>query len=359
MNRFADSHVHMSSFDDFNAPAPFFRQMQNNGVTDVTVHALTYRAIIYNLMLLYWKNIYKDMTVSVFGMPNFYDEYYKDIPYDIQAKTLLDMGCDGIKLMFAGDTRKRIGYGIDDARLDKMFDYLEKKGTPITVHTPDADEFWDPSKATPYNIAHGRVYDHTYPSKQQLYDEALARLDKNPGLKITFAHFFFAHYDYNFAVRIMEKYPNVNFDLTPGSKIYVKFSENPPLWHDFVEKYADRILYGTDAGPWKGEENDKLYKTVTTALTHDYTDVHVPSHGGLTIKGINLSESALNKIMFENHNKIIGTPKKVDMEKVIECAKRVYKDITEKPLKSELMYGDKDGSDSKKWLEEFFKKVEN
>lgn len=356
MKRFADSHVHMSSFN-FEEPAEFLKQIKNNGVTDVTIHALSYRAVCYNIMVLYWKNYCKEMNVSAFGMPNFYDEYYKDIPYDVQAKALLDMGFDGIKLMFAASTRKRAGFGMDDERLDKMFDFLEENNVPITVHTPDPDDFWDISKATPYNIAHGRVYDHTYPTKQQLYDEALARLDKNPGLSITFAHFFFTHYDYDYANFIMEKYPSVRFDITPGKKISMKFSENPQLWHDFVEKYADRILFGTDAGPFKHEENDKLYKTVTTSLTHDYTEVDVPSHGGFTIKGINLSESALNKIMFENHNKIIGTPKKVDMDKVIQCAKRVYKDISENPLNSELMFGDNDGADSKKWLEEFFNRV--
>ena len=358
MKRFADSHIHMSSFD-FDLPPKFLEQIKSNGVTDVTIHALSYRAVVYNIMVLYWKQFCKDMTVSAFGMPNFFDGYYKDVPYDEQAKALLDMGFDGIKLMFCGSVTKRLGYGMNDPRLDKMFDYLEENNVPITVHTPDANEFWDPAKATPYNIAHDRAYDETYPTKDQLYEYALARLDKNPKLSITFAHFFFAHYDYDFAVKVMEKYPNVRFDLTPGSKIFVKFSENPPLWHDFVEKYADRILYGTDAGPWKGEENDFLYKTVTTSLTHDYTDVHVPSHGGLDIKGINLSENALNKIMFENHNKLIGTPKKVDMEKLTEYAKRMYKDLSEKTISSDIMFADNDGAESKQWLEEFLTRVES
>ena len=48
----------------------------------------------------------------------------------------------------------------------------------------------------------------------------------------------------------------------------------------------------------------------------------------------------------------------VDMDKVIQCAKRIYKDLSEKTLESPQMLGDIDGSDSKQWLEQFFKKVE-
>ena len=55
-------------------------------------------------------------------------------PFEIQAKALLDMGCDGIKLMFAAGTRKRLGYGIDDECLDKMFDYLEQNNIPFEMH---------------------------------------------------------------------------------------------------------------------------------------------------------------------------------------------------------------------------------
>lgn len=341
-NRLADTHVHLSS-TDYALQEKFFSTLHSLGVTDVTVNALTYRYVIYNIMCLYWKHKATGINVSVFGMPNFYDKYYKDIPYEVQAKALMDMGCDGIKLMFAADTRKKVGYGIDDKCLDMMFDYLEQNNIPITVHTPDPDDFWDPSKTTPENIALGRVYDHTYPTKQQLYNEAFRRLDKNPKLNITFAHFFFTHYDYESAVQAMEKYPNIRFDLTPGSKMYLFFSERPQLWHDFFEKYGDRILYGTDAGPQK-PENPLLYEFVTTAITHDYSEVFIRSHGGHTIKGLNLSEATQRKILYENYDRVVGTPAKVNVEMLKECAERVYKDIKDnEELKAE-----------KEWLELFF-----
>ena len=58
-------------------------------------------------------------------------------------------------------------------------------------------------------------------------------LDKFPKLKITFAHFFFLSDNPDEAVRIMEKYPNALFDLTPGGEMFVNFSKDPEYWHDF------------------------------------------------------------------------------------------------------------------------------
>ena len=112
-----------------------------------------------------------------------------------------------------------------------MFDYLEQNNIPVLVHTPDDDECWAPDRENTFA-------DGTHLTKQELYNEAFARLDKNPRLNITFAHFFFIAAEYDEAVRILETYKNVKFDITPGTAMYVSFGKNPELWHDFFEKYS-------------------------------------------------------------------------------------------------------------------------
>ena len=198
MKRFADVHLHMST-PEFDKCETFLNEIKAQNITDVCINALTYRYMAYNLWLLYFKKNYKDMNISVFGMPNMFDGYYKDIPFELQAKALIDMGCDGIKLMFAGGTRKRLGYGIDNECLDKMFDYLEQNNIPVLVHTPDDDECWNPDRENTFS-------DRTYLTKQELYNEAFNRLEKNPNLNIVFAHFFFIARDYDEAVRLMVTY---------------------------------------------------------------------------------------------------------------------------------------------------------
>jgi hypothetical protein len=47
---------------------------------------------------------------------------------------------------------------------------------------------------------------------------------------------------------ILDKYPNIYVDLTPGIEMYINFSENKEKAVAFFEKYQDRIMYGTDIG---------------------------------------------------------------------------------------------------------------
>ncbi len=350
MKRFADAHLHMST-PEFDKCETFLDEIKEQGVTDVAIHSLTYRYIAYNLWLLYFKKHYKDLNISVFGMPNMFDGYYKDIPFEVQAKALLDMGCDGIKLMFAADTRKRLGYGIDDERLDNMFDYLEQNNIPVLVHTPDGDACWDPQRENTYA-------DGTHLTKQELYNEAFNRLEKNPKLNIVFAHFFFIAAEYDEAVRIMETYKNVKFDITPGTNMYVQFAKDVPKWRAFFEKYSDRILYGTDSNSIKSPDNYQLYD-FTKALLGKEGTTHTHPYWKIEVKGLGLSDEAIRKITFDNYSKFVGTPKKVNEEMLFSCAKRILDDLKSEEKTSDSMFSDNDGSESKKWLEEFFKKMNN
>lgn len=348
MKRFADVHLHMST-PEFDKCETFLNEIKAQNITDVCVNALTYRYMAYNLWLLYFKNHYKDLNISVFGMPNMFDGYYKDIPFDLQAKALINMGCDGIKLMFAGGTRKRLGYGIDNECLDKMFDYLEQNNIPVLVHTPDDDECWNPDRENTFA-------DGPYLTKQELYNEAFNRLEKNPNLNIVFAHFFFIAGDYDEAVRIMETYKNVKFDITPGTNMYVQFSEDVPKWRGFFEKYSDRILYGTDANSSKSPDNHQLYTFTRALVLGKKDDLHIHPYWKIEVKGFELSEEAIKNITFNNYDNFIGTPKEVNQEMLIDCAKRMLDDIKKEEKTSDAMLGDHDGKLSQKWLEEFLEK---
>ena len=48
LDSFADSHIHMSILD-FKTCENYLDLLATQGVTDVTIHALTYRALAYNL----------------------------------------------------------------------------------------------------------------------------------------------------------------------------------------------------------------------------------------------------------------------------------------------------------------------
>jgi predicted TIM-barrel fold metal-dependent hydrolase len=153
-------------------------------------------------------------------------------------------------------------------------------------------------------------------------------LDKHPHLNVTFAHFFFLSFKIDEAKRVMEKYPNVKFDLTPGHEMYLGFSQKIDEWQRFFEEYSDRILFGTDADDLnKKEKNQALNDLVYTALTHDKTEYEMPVFKR-TVKGLDLTDSTVKKICYDNYIKFAGdTVKPINDEFLIETAEKMLYDI--------------------------------
>lgn len=325
MKKAYDLHVHMTELD-FDTGRRMLDTIRGMQVDKVALQSLTYRSVVYNLWLLYWKKHYRKMEMSVFGMIH-NEDFYRDIPFEVQAKALIDMGCDGIKMMYAPNTRKRLGYGIDDVRYDKMFDYLEENGIPAVIHVNDPEENWIPRELTPTEIERGwGFFTGGFLSKQEIYDETFRMLDKHPRLRVTFAHFFFLSNFRDEAERVMETYPNVCFDLTPGWEMFLGFSRDIDGWQAFFEKYADRIFFGTDSNNTK-KFNAELNLMVRMATSHDKSEFMLPAYRCVAVKGLDLSEKTLDKIYRENYDRFVGTPKPVDTEKVLAAAKRLLSDI--------------------------------
>ena len=132
-----DCHVHMTDFN-FEKSVMTLDVLADIGTERAALLSLTYKSSAYNLWLLYLKEKYKRMKLSVLGMINNRD-IYESIPFEVQAQALMDMGCDGIKIMYNPIARKTLGYGVDDARYERMFDYLEERDVPVLMHVNDPE----------------------------------------------------------------------------------------------------------------------------------------------------------------------------------------------------------------------------
>ena len=152
-------------------------------------------------------------------------------------------GFDGIKMIEGKPgVRCRIGVPLDDARFDSAFTYMESNSIPLLYHVNDPADFWDTDKIPVWAKDAGWLVDPASPPFEQVMKEALHAAQKHPKLKIVFAHFFFQSDQLQRAAQILDDYPNVSFDITPGSEMYLNFSKNVSGWRAFFTKYADRIL---------------------------------------------------------------------------------------------------------------------
>ncbi len=292
------------------------------GVRQACLLSLPYCSVAYDLAGLYAKMKYTRMPVRTFCGLHLTDRY-TDIPFEKQVEAMLKLGCDGVKLMDAPDSRRHRGMGFNAPEFEKMFTLLEESGTPVNIHVADPEEFW----------AEGGSYaDPSYISKEQHYEEIFEMLNRHQKLKVCFAHFFFLSNFSEEAVRVMEKYPNVYFDLTPGTEMYYNFDKNIEFWHGFFTKYSHRILFGTDSNTYK-DFNKELELLVYRKLSENY-DLFTQNcyNKDFVIKGLNLDADTVEQIAYKNYFEFIGKePKPVNQEFFYECCERLLADITAEP----------------------------
>lgn len=243
-----------------------------------------------------------------------YEKPNRPVPDPLeQVKGWLDAGFDGVKFIETKpNCQRRLGVRLDDMRFDPMFAYLEEHGVPILWHNGDPAPFWDAEACPKWAIERGWAYlDPSFLSLKALYDIVENVLERHPKLRVTFAHFYFVSDDPAHAERMMTRYPNVHFDITPGTEMYPAFSENAGFFRDFLTRYAGRIQFGTDT------DCDETGAVYTSSMRDNIlrflsTDEEAIIHA-TPARGVSLSDDAVQQIMSRTHDGFVGVkPKAID-----------------------------------------------
>ena len=320
MPKIADSHIHIR-FTEYPAITGMLDDIAGVGVQEACLLALPYRGAAENLAALYTKMQYTRIPVRAFGSLHITDRYAA-VPPEEQADALLALGCDGFKLMFSPEFPRYLGHNIDDPRYASLFSLLEERQVPVNIHLADPETFWE---------AGGQYADPTFPSKQHLYDGMFRVLDRYPGLQVTFAHFFFLAAQPDEAIRVMETYPNVRFDLTPGVEMYYQFDDNLSRWQEFFRRYSHRILFGTDCNTIK-RCNTELELLVYRKLTETGIFTQHCYGKDFTVQGLALPEEVVHRICWQNYRDFVGsTPKPVNLDLFRRCCQRILRDLETAP----------------------------
>lgn len=312
----ADIHLHAHScYED---TAQMLDALGDMRVTRANLLAITFIDTPFenNLTTLFAKTKYRRYPVHAFGGLYYHPELnHENMPFLKQAELLLAMGFDGIKLIeMKPNFRKYIGFGLDDPRYDEMFDMLEEKQVPIISHIADPDYFWDPARMTPEMVRSGWYYGGgDFLPRAEIYRENEARLRKNPKLRMILAHFGFMGGERKELTALMETYPNLGLDLTPGASALAYMSSDIEGWREFFSRYRERIFYGTDCTSGWNSYNAKVQETVRTALSHDRTDFRM-MHCDMHMTGLELDEELQRVISYDNYFRMLpDAPKPVDL----------------------------------------------
>jgi len=334
-----DSHVHIRGFsDDLTENLALHEELRiNANMEAVNVLSLPQwgpEDAYQNVICLLFKALYPH-NYCYFGFDYFLDDL--DISPDArleQVKAFMAMGFDGMKVIEGKPShRKMLGRSFLAGEFSKAFAYLEEHNTPILWHVADPEEMWDRSKCNDYVIQMGWCYDSPeFMSKEEHINEALDMLNRFPNLNVTFAHFMFSAFNIDIARDVMEQYPKVCFDVTPGIEMYEGFDRSPTEWREFFIKYQDRIVFGTDNG-WGDTETpeQKVINGISNInFIKDFlsTTEVVEGYNKVPVKGFALPTDVLEKIYYSNFKRRKNsTPNTINAAGALKYAEELLKKI--------------------------------
>ena len=253
------------------------------------------------------------------------------------AKQMMRCGCDGIKII-EGKPNMRKDLPVpdfDDPIWDPFFAWAEKEEVPILWHVNDPETFWNYDTAPSWAKKQGWFYDETYINNEAQYTQILNLLEKHPKLKIIFAHFFFMSAQLPRLSAILDRFPNIMVDTTPGIELYENLSANPEGAKAFFAKYGHRVTYGTDIGarsvlpgtPPKLNVAECTHRAeLAQAYLTESEPVPVKADGDFLVgsedfnlMGLGLSQEAAQKVLADNFRRFVSEkPAKVVPKQVLK-----------------------------------------
>jgi len=176
---------------------------------------------------------------------------------------------------------------------------------PVSIHVAEDQWMYEKPDETNDGLMNAATWKVDQTKKGLLgHDELIKTLQNavknNPKTTFIACHLANTNSDFSLLAKMFDLYPNLYADIAAR---FAEFSPVPRYSKAFFEKYADRLVYGTDMGP----TNEMYYTTFRILETadehfydHDLFSYHWPLYG------LSLTDETLRKIYSGNGKKILS-----------------------------------------------------
>ena len=201
---------------------------------------------------------------------------------------------------------------VDDPRFDPMWETAGALGMPVAIHTSDPRAFFLPVDR--FNERYDELQAHPEwsfygsdsPSNNELQEARRRIMRRHPRTTFVCVHVADPE-DLAYVAQCMDEHPNMYVDI---SARVGELGRQPRHARRFIERYQERVLFGTDAVPGGMEMPqqvfcEELYEIYYRFLeTKDEYFAYAPEgltpQGRWRVSGLGLPESVLQKIYLQN-----------------------------------------------------------
>ena len=243
---------------------------------------------------------------TIFNKANFVDMTIQHLEEDIKK------GAHGLKvtkelgLQFKDTDGSMIA--VNDKRLYPVWKRAGELKIPVLIHTSDPAAFFLPidkynEHYLPLQEFPGWSFQGSHFSKQELLEQRDQMIADHPGTTFICPHTANYPEDLDYVARFLDNNSNVYIDFSARID---ELGRQPYRARDFMIKYQDRILFGTDM-PISVDVYRCYFRFLETADEYfDYPDYMGRwGYSRWKIYGLNLPDEVLRKIYYENALKII------------------------------------------------------
>jgi predicted TIM-barrel fold metal-dependent hydrolase len=159
---------------------------------------------------------------------------------------------------------------IDDPGIEPVINFIKSKGIALTGHLGEPRNCWLPldqmtvSSDSSYFARNPQYHMFLHPEYPTYEDQIKARdnlLEKYPDLTFIGCHLGSLEWNVDSLAARLDKYSNLAVDISARTcHLQFQSAADRKRVRDFMIKYQDRILYGTDVG-YSGSNNPEGFKT--------------------------------------------------------------------------------------------------
>jgi predicted TIM-barrel fold metal-dependent hydrolase len=197
---------------------------------------------------------------------------------------------------------------VDDPRLSPIWETAGELGLPVMIHVADPVAFFDPIDETNERWEElGNHPDWAFTSPPippfKHNNTGLAeQVTRHPQTTLIGAHFCCDPENQEWVGALLDRCPNFQVDI---SARIGELGRQPYTARRFFLKYADRILFGSDMGPYP-----EAYRIIYRFLESDdeyfnYNAAPIPLQGRWHVHGLFLPDNVLEKIYLRNAERIL------------------------------------------------------